>query len=371
MKTLVVLLLVVSQVGFALAQTLEETNERVVRSEAPIVAGNAVSAKKRALADAFRQAAERAYTELLTQNSIVNETPRLQQLKSSFASSGQKYIRRYRILEEEEAQGKFLLMVEAEVDTVLLRREIEKSNDDQGAIRGSQATFSGAPLLVGGKLATALIQRLITDLATANVKAAFHPAKDERALLIASAKANAPALFLKMESTNEGKVRGGSQVSIACQVDYRLFTSAGLKNSAAEMGRGFAMDEPTARNACFEHLIPQISRGVSESLRSTFSRTPYITLNLDVIEPAVLTHFTAALKRLGAVMASEVRLVTSARIEIRVFTRVAGATLQSLLLRELSSKLTITPVRIEPNQLTLQIRMPQQSELVTPEGNVP
>ena len=34
-----------------------EQKENVVRAEAPVVAGNVVNAKKRALADAFRQAA--------------------------------------------------------------------------------------------------------------------------------------------------------------------------------------------------------------------------------------------------------------------------------------------------------------------------
>jgi hypothetical protein len=104
---------------------------------------------------------------------------------------------------------------------------------------------------------------------------------------------------------------------------------------------------------------------------ASFSRTPYITLQLDVVEPSVLSHLTAALKRLGAVTASEVRLVTPTQVEIRVFTRVVGATLQTLLLRELSNKLTINPIRIEPDRLTLQVRVPQRSELISPQGNTP
>lgn len=371
MKLLVVVLLIFCSVGSPFAQTLEESSERVVRTEAPIVAGNAVSAKKRALAEAFRQATERAYTELLTQSGVVKETPRLQQLKSSFASSGQKFIRRYRILEEEEAQGKLLLMVEAEVDSVLLRREMEKTSDDRTASIKEQATGPGAPLQVGGRVLPAFAQQILVSLAAVNVKAEANAAKDERALLIASAKANAPALYLKPDATNEGMVRGGGQLSIACRVDYRLFTSQGLKNSGAEVGRGFAPDEATARRACFANLSSRVARGVADSLLASFSRTPYITLQLDVVEPSVLSHFTAGLKRLGAVTASEVRLVTPTQVEIRVFTRVVGSTLQTLLLRELSNKLTINPIRIEPDRLTLQVRVPQRSELISPQGNTP
>ena len=47
--------------GRVAAQQPAETDERLVRAEAPIVAGNAVTAKKRALTDAFRQAVERAF----------------------------------------------------------------------------------------------------------------------------------------------------------------------------------------------------------------------------------------------------------------------------------------------------------------------
>lgn len=371
MKPLLALFIAICNVGLALAQTLEETNERVVRSEAPIVAGNAVSAKKRALAEAFRQATERAFTELITQNGVVNETPRLQQLKSSFASIGQKYIRRYRILEEGEAQGQLLLMVEAEVDTVLLRREIEKLTDNQAGSAGGQSTLQGAPLLIAGKVGSSFVNQLIKGLAVANVKTVAHSAKDERALLVVAAKASSPALYLKVESTNEGKIRGSSQLSVACRVNYRLFTSIGLKHSATESGRGFAIDESEARESCLDRLVPQIVHGVSQSFQSTLTRSPFITLNLDVVEPAVLSYITAALKRLGAVTASEVRLVTLSQVEIRVFTRVVAATLQTLLLRELSSKLTITPVRLEPDRLTLQIRIPPHTELVTPQGNTP
>jgi hypothetical protein len=135
-------------------------------------------------------------------------------------------------------------MVEAEVDSVLLRREMEKTSDDRTASIKEQATEPGAPLQVGGRVLPAFAQQILVSLAAVNVKAEANAAKDERALLIASAKANAPALYLKPDATNEGMVRGGGQVSIACRVDYRLFTSQGLKNSGAEVGRGLPRMKP-------------------------------------------------------------------------------------------------------------------------------
>ena len=69
-------------------------------AEAPIVNGNAVVAKQRALADAFRQTVERAFSDLLKEsgNEAQPLSAGLAQLKASFANRGQRFVRSYRIL---------------------------------------------------------------------------------------------------------------------------------------------------------------------------------------------------------------------------------------------------------------------------------
>ena len=105
-----------------------EQNERVVRAETPIVAGNAVNAKKRALADAFRQVVEKAFGELVKEGTPMPAPmpTSVAQLKASLANSAQKFIRSYRLLEQETEGGVLRVMVEADVNTVLLRRELDR-----------------------------------------------------------------------------------------------------------------------------------------------------------------------------------------------------------------------------------------------------
>ncbi|HJX52692.1 MAG TPA: flagellar assembly protein T N-terminal domain-containing protein, partial [Polyangia bacterium] len=106
-----------------------QTGDRVVSAEAPIVNGNAVVAKQRALAEAFRQAVERAFSDLLKESgSGAQPLPGgLMQLKASFANRGQRFVRSYRILEEDEANGRLRVQIDADVDTTLLRREMERA----------------------------------------------------------------------------------------------------------------------------------------------------------------------------------------------------------------------------------------------------
>src|SRR5512140_1195793 len=118
----------------AVAQT-PEPNDRVVTAQAPIVEGNAVNAKKRALADAFRQAVERAWGELLKEGPAASQAmpPAMAQLKASFANSAQRFVRSYRLIEQTSAGGLLRVMVEADVDTALLRRELERARGGAGS----------------------------------------------------------------------------------------------------------------------------------------------------------------------------------------------------------------------------------------------
>ena len=106
-----------------------EPSDRVVTAQAPIVEGNAVNAKKRALADAFRQAVERAWGELLKEGAPLPQPvpPVVAQLKASFANSAQRFVRSYRLIEQTTEGGLLRVMVEADVDTALFRRELDRA----------------------------------------------------------------------------------------------------------------------------------------------------------------------------------------------------------------------------------------------------
>ena len=350
----------------ASAQTPEDP--AVVRAEAPIVAGNAVTAKKRALSDAFRQTVERAFSELLAQGGETKETPRMQQLKSSLAGSGQKYIRKYRILEQEEVAGQLKLMVEAEVETVLLRQEIEKA----GAVAATPSPPADRPasslVVLGGALPAELAPVLTKALATIGLKAQLNPAGDAAALLTLAAKGNGTALFVKAQAAGEGVVRGTVRTSATCTAVYQWLAPNASKPlmESREQERSTASDEAGARVACFERLSTQLARSLAVVARAPGTRSPYFTLALDAIEPGALPVVVASLKRLGAVAATEVRLVTPTQSELRIFTRLAPTALQPMLAREVAGKLTITTTSVGPDRLVLKVRTPQHSDLVTP-----
>jgi hypothetical protein len=129
--------------------------------------------------------------------------------------------------------------------------------------------------------------------------------------------------------------------------------------------RGFGPDEGKARIACWEHAAPSLARNVANTLRNPVA-APFVTLDLDIVEPGALQTLLQALKRLGAVTAAEVRHVTASMAEIRVFTRVGGPVLQSALVREVSGKLAVVPNLSTKDRLALRVRIVGPSAL---EGN--
>jgi hypothetical protein len=341
----------------------------VVRAEAPIVAGNAVTAKKRALADAFRQAVERAFGDLVAQGGTP-ATPRLQQLKASLAGSGQKYIRRYRILEREEVAGQLKLMVEAEVETVLLRREIEKASAVAAPAPLPAKPSASATLVVGGTPADLLppVRKAMED---AGFKVQANDSGDGTVLVTAAAKVGGTALLVSAQATGEGLVRGTDRISAQCVVGYHWLSPQASQplRVGREKERGTGADEAEARLACLARASREMARGLADWERTPGVRAPFFTLALDAVEPGVLSQVVAALKRIGAVAATEVRTVSTANAELRIFTRLPPAALQPMLAREVAGKLTLATVGVGPDRLQLQARTPQHEDLVTPQGD--
>ncbi len=348
-----------------------EPNERVVRAEAPIVAGNAVTAKKRALADAFRQAAERSLAELIGQSDAPPGpvSPTVAQLKASLANAAQRFIRSYRLLEQENENGILHVMVEADVDTVLLRRELERARGAATPVVRAPVVKSAANLvLVAGPLPAGVAPMLVGALTVNGVKAQLDPAPGEAQLAASAAKQNAYGLFAVGKATTEGIVRGVGRISVKCSVSTRLFQAGaqGPRGPAVDRNdedRGFAADEGAARIACFERVASTVARAVASAAHAPTVAAPFVTLQLDVVEPGAISVILQALKRLGAVTASEVRHVTATMAEIRIFTRVGGPALAQVLVREVGNKLAMVSTRATVDRLEMQVRNADSSSL--------
>ena len=343
----------------ARAQTPEQ-NERVVRAEAPIVAGNAVNAKKRALADAFRQVVEKAFGELLKEGVPAPVPPSVAQLKASLANSAQKFVRSYRLIDQQTEGGVLHVMVEADVDTVLLRRELERA---RGAATVPAPAATTAPaanyLLVAGAAPAAATTA--GALTTAGIGARLDASSSETQLVAVAAKQNAQALFVSATSTSEGMVRGTNRISVKCALRSRLFQAGpqaqrGPAVDRTDEDRGFAAEEGLARNACLEKVSTQAARALATGLRAPAVAAAFVTLQLDIADPGAIPSLLQALKRVGAVNATEVRNVAANLAEIRVFTRIGGVALGQALLREVAGKLTVAPTQTTNDLLALRVR---------------
>jgi hypothetical protein len=364
-------LLAASVVSAQPAELNERPNERVVRAESPIVAGNAVTAKKRALADAFRQAAERSLAELMSQgDTSPGPLPAgVAQLKASLANAAQRFIRSYRLLEQENENGILHVMVEADVDTVLLRRELERARGAATPVVPAPVAKPAADLvLVAGPLPAGVAPMLVGALTASGLKAQLDPAPAEAQLAVSVAKQNAYGLFAVAKATTEGIVRGAGRISVKCSVSTRLFQAGtqGPRGPAVDRNdedRGFAADEGAARTACFERVAGTVARAVTSAMRAPTVAAAFVTLQLDVVEPGAIPIILQALKRLGAVTASEVRHVTAAMAEIRVFTRIGGPALQQVLVREVGNKLAMVPTRATVDRLEMQVRNVDSSSI--------
>jgi hypothetical protein len=344
-----------------------QPGEHVFAAEAPIVNGNAVVAQQRALADAFRQTVERGFSDLLKESGgDAQPLPAgLVQLRASFVNRGQRFVRSYRILEQEESNGRLRVQIDADVDTALLRREMERA---RGATAGEPVTASARPggpsIVVGGDLPDEARVAMVEALTAVGVRAQSVAVRDEAPLAAAAGRQGAQALWLAALSSSEGSVRGASRVSMRCELRARLL-SAGSGARAASLDRserGFAADEVAARVACWQRAAGTLARDMSPFLRPTPAGSRYVTLDLDVVEPAALMALIQVVKRLGAVSAAEVRHVTTTQAEIRVFTRMSGREIQAALMRDVAGRLLVTEMKPPADRVTLQVRSAQAGD---------
>jgi hypothetical protein len=363
------LLVVLGLLGTSARAQAPEPNERVVRAEAPVVAGNAVNAKKRALADAFRQATERALAEIVKQGEPLPSPlpPGVAQLKASLANSAQRFVRSYRLIEQQTEGGVLHVMVEADVDTVLLRQALDRV---RGSAQAAAPAVASAPvanyLLVAGAAPVTSMTAAALTAAGANVR--VNASTGEAQLLALAAKQNAYALFVVATSLDEGMVRGAMRVSVKCALRSRLFQAGGQAARGpaidrTDEDRGFAADANLARTACLEKVSGQAARGLASALRAPAVSSQFVTLQLDIADPGAVTNLLQALKRMSAVTATEVRHVTTSLAEIRVFTRIGGVALGQILLRELTGKLTVAPTQTTNDLLALRVRPLDSSAL--------
>ncbi len=340
------------------AQTTEPDG-RVVRAEAPIVAGNAVSAKKLAMAAAFRQAVESALEQVLQEGEPVSQPwpPALAQLKASLGNAAQRFVRSYRLIEQATAGGMLTVMVEAEVDTAALRREVDRARGTgAGAKVGKPA---GALLVAGSAVATPAVMRALGQI---GLVAQLDRAPAESALVADAARTGARALFVGETDSAEGPVLGTAQVAVKCSLALHFFAAGapGGKPALAQAQEehGFADDAVTAREDCLDRVAGQLVRVVAAQLRAPPVSAPFVTVELDIVDPGAVEIVLEACRRIGSVVATEPRRIMASAAELRVFSPMTGPALQLALVREIAGRLAVVPIRTAGDTIYLQLRNP-------------
>jgi hypothetical protein len=341
-----------------------------IPAEAPIVGGNAASARQRALDDAFRQAVERMFGVLIAEAGISPSEPpppALMQLKSTFFSRPKRYIRGYSILEEHEEAGRVRLLVDADVNEGQLRREIDKA-------RGATpvALPASAPsMLLNGESPEAVLA-VARALNGAGVKADAPPLGklDDAGLRDIAARNHASAAVVVSASVSEdGPVRGTSKWAAGCRLAVRVLSVAGAPpvDRGAE-ARAFAEGKDAARAECLARTAGDVARQVASGLAGALPARDVraVSLDLDLVEPAVLPMVLQALKKMGSVSSAEVRRVTVGHVEIRAVTRLTGPALVSAIARELTGAAEVTPGQAVADRAALQVRLPAAAAPLAP-----
>jgi hypothetical protein len=335
---------------------------RAGAAEVPVVGGNSAGARERALDEALRQVVGQALGELLDPQT---RTAQARSIKAVQARA-RSYVKRYRTVEEKEANGVYSVRIEAEVDDAALRRAAEKWTAGPPAPTGSTAGRPAVPslmLVVSGPADAG--PALAGALSSAGIKARLSdPAlSDPSQAVAAAAKASLSGVaFVSATVADDGTVRGPGQTAVSCQLAVKVVSAPAAQPMAEETTslRSFGDREPAARADCLTRaaaaiaprLVPAGSRGGGGGgeLRA-------VTLDADVVEPPVVAALLKVVRGLGSVSAAEVRRIVPGRAMLQVRTRLMPPALAAVLARETSGPILLSDFDTAGDRIRFRARL--------------
>jgi hypothetical protein len=333
---------------------------RIVAGQSAIIGGNGAGARERALEEAFRQAIDQSLAELLDAATRADPARAIKALEAR----ARTYVRRYRALEEGEANGAYSVRLEVEVDELALRRAVEswgrssqRSPPPSAVASGILLVSNGAPEETSLLLAALLAGGARAQLADLGVKEVTDAQR-------AAARANlAQVAIVSAQATNEGPVRGTGKVSVSCRIAARVISApSGLALGEPDAApRAFAADEGAARTECLTRAAGDVAArlapaGVAGGATGGDLRT--VTVDADVVEPGAVVALLKDVRSVGSVSSAELRRIESGHAEIRARTRALATALAPALSRDAALALSNVDVSGDVIHLRARLRPP-------------
>ncbi|HVR02377.1 MAG TPA: hypothetical protein VMT47_09615 [Polyangia bacterium] len=330
---------------------------RIVAGQSAIIGGNGAGARDRALEEAFRQAIDQSLAELLDAATRAGQARAIRALEAR----ARTYVRRYRALEEGEANGAYSVRLEVEVDEPALQRAVESWGQSAQRSPPPSAIVSGILLVSNG--APEATSLLLSALVAAGARAQLaEPAVKEVAdAQRAAARANLPQVaIVSGQAASEGPVRGTGKVSVSCRIAARLISApSGLAVGEPDAApRAFAADEGVARTECLTRAAGDVAARLAPTGGATIApggdlRT--VTVEADVVEPAAVAALLKDVRSVGSVSSAELRRIESGHAEIRARTRALAMALAPALSRD--AALVLSNVEVSGDVIRLRARL--------------
>ncbi len=333
---------------------------RLVSGQAAIVAGNTAGARERALDEAMRQAVEQALAEQLDAQTRASQMRAIKTLQGRARS----FIKSYRTVDENDANGLYTMRIEAEVDDAALRRATDRWATPAPGV-GTPAARSSASMMVvvSGPLDAG--EALMQALASNHIRAQLgDPSLSDptRAVQAAGRGALPMVAFVSATVVDEGIVRGAGQAAVSCQLGAKVVAVPSGQSvvEASSALRTFAERPPAARADCLARAAAVVAPRLSPSgvgPASAPSDLRALVLDLDVVEPSAIGTFLKTVRGLGSVSSAEVRRILLGRAEIRVRTRLAAPALAAALSRDVNGPIVVSDVQTAGDLIRLRVRL--------------
>ena len=336
MRTLAFMMLAVCP---ALAAAQEPAFEAL--GQAPIVAGDRVRARERALDEALRQAVEQATVTVLEPGDLV---ARASELKLRIYPKAKSYVATYRVLDEgEQPPGTFQVHLSASVATGRLARDLSTATAPApaGGSRHARAVVC-ARVSGDGVDAPAAAERALREMVAArNVEALPGPQPCDPPAAAALAKSGSAqaALTAEVQVSPGGDIRGTTLIGAAARANVKLVEPDGRVSASGDAERGgYAPSAGDAATAAARAAVVEAARGIDTALAQRWSTDAgpaggVIVRVTGLSRWAEYVALTRALAALPGVAAVEPRRFIRGEIDLLVRTASAASQLAAHLQR--------------------------------------